>query len=74
MQELCFLNKTSKTGDTDMIHFKNILKNFFTILIIIYAFILIILIPAFFMNYNGEWMNKVSKTLNIRELNHLENN
>ena len=45
-----------------------ILRSVRIILVFIYAIILLILIPLFFMNYNGEWLKKVADALPVKEI------
>ena len=45
-----------------------ILRSLRIILVFIYAVLLLILIPLFFLNYNGEWLHKVAEALPVREM------
>ena len=50
-----------------MKNFNTIIVRLRAVLVFIYAFILFLLIPLFFINYNGEWMQRIAEKLPIQE-------
>ena len=44
------------------------LKKLRTILVYLYALFLLYLIPTFFFNYGGAWLNKIAELFPIQEM------
>lgn len=42
------------------------------VIVFIYAVILFLLIPLFFINYNGEWMQRIAEKLPIQERSNVQ--
>ena len=51
-----------------MIRIQSFFKTTKTIYIILYAIILLLLIPTFFFSYGGEWMKELARDIPIKEM------